>query len=115
MHSKKPKKKTDRELYRLLEAKISNKEYVFLDHAKKRLKDRKIIDIDVLDLLEGKKGRGRKRNKSKDKYEDNNQDWNYCIEGCDISNLKIRVIVSFEDEDMLVITVIALFRKGVLS
>jgi len=105
---KKPAKKTDGELYSLLEAKIECQEYVFLNHAKQRLKDRKIIDIDVLDILEGKKGRKRKRNKSKDKYEPGYEDWNYCIEGSNLDEIKIRIIVSFDDDNMLIITVIRL-------
>jgi hypothetical protein len=104
----KPSKKSDKELWNLIELKIQNVEYVFLTHAKKRQIDRNISDIDVLDLLENKKGRKRKRNKSKDTYINSHDDWNYCIEGVDIDNKKIRVIISFDRESMLVITVIRL-------
>lgn len=103
---KKPKKKTDGELYHLLETKIVDLEYIILEHAKHRLKDRSIIEIEVLDILEGKEGRKRKRNKIKDKYDDGRQDWNYCIEGYNLDDLKIRIIISFEDDYLLVITVI---------
>ena len=105
---KKSHKRTDAELYSLIETKIAHQAYVFLNHAKQRLRDRSIIDIDVLDILEGKKGRNRKRNKSKDKYEPGYDDWNYCIEGSNLDKTKIRVIVSFDDENMLIITVIRL-------
>lgn len=64
--------------------------------------------MDVLDILENKKNRNRKRNKRKDTYTSGYQDWNYCIEGNDLDELKIRVIISFDSELMLVITVIRL-------
>lgn len=104
----KPSKKTDKALWDLIELKIQKIEYIFLSHAKKRQVNRNITDIDVLDILENKKGRQRKRNKQKDTYTDGFEDWNYCIEGVDLNNKKIRVIVSFDSTFMLVITVIRL-------
>lgn len=61
----KPVKKTDRELFELLAEKISKKEYIFLTHAKKRLRDRNISDLEVLRILKGEKGYRRKRNKKR--------------------------------------------------
>jgi hypothetical protein len=105
---KKPVKKKDSQVYSLTEDKIAMGEYIFLNHAKQRLKDRSIIDIDVLDILEGKKDRNRRRNKSKDKYELGHKDWNYCIEGSNLDGIKIRIIISFDEDNVLVITVIRL-------
>lgn len=102
----KPSKKTDAELWDLIELKIHNVEYVFLNHAKQRQIDRAVTDVDVLNILENRKGCKRKRNKQKDVYIEGHEDWNYCIEGVDLDNKKIRVIVSFDTELMLVITVI---------
>ncbi len=102
----KPNKKTDSELWSLLIEKLSEGNYIFLKHAKKRLEDRGIIDIDVLDILENKNNRKRKRNKSKDTYTPGYMDWNYCIEGNDLNEKKIRVIVSFDAQFVLIITVI---------
>ena len=90
--------------YGLFEERISQGNYIFLAHAEKRLKDRFITDIDVLDILENKSNR--KRNKSKETYTAGHQDWNYCIEGYDLDGRKIRIIISFDNELMLVITVI---------
>ena len=104
----KPSKKTDKELWNLIELKIQKFEYIFLVHAKKRQIDRNITDIDVLDLLENKRDCKRKRNKQKDTYIDGYQDWNSCFEGVDLDNKKIRVIVSFDSKLMLVITIIRL-------
>jgi len=102
---KKPIKKTDKDLFDLLLRKIASREYAFLRHAKQRQKDRKITDLEVLDILEGTKGRDRHRNKAKDKYEKNKQDWNYCIEGENLDRDKIRVIISFENGLVPIITV----------
>jgi hypothetical protein len=100
-----PIKKSDKELYELLTTKILSGEYVFKKHSRQRQKDRNITDIDVLDLLEGKKGRRRHRNKLKDKYESGREDWNYCIEGVNIDDKPIRIIISFEYGLLPIITV----------
>jgi len=104
----KPLKKPDRELFELISASIKTGNYVFLKHAKKRLEEREILDIEVLDILEGKLGKKTKRNKSKDTHEDGRQDWNYCIEGEGIDSDNIRIIISFTDDLMPIITVIRL-------
>ena len=101
----KPKKKSDKELYELLTKKIGKGEYIFKKHARKRLSDRKILDIEVLDILEGLKGRKRHRNKVKDSYSEENEDWSYCIEGVNPDDKKIRVIISFEQGIIPIITV----------
>ncbi|MBS0359103.1 MAG: DUF4258 domain-containing protein [Proteobacteria bacterium] len=104
----KPIKKTDSELNQLLAKKIPAGEYVFLKHARERLIDRNISDLDVLDILEGKIGYKKNRNKIKDKYVDGKQDWNYCFEGCNIDGIEIRIIISFDGNLMPIITVIRL-------
>ena len=105
MENKKPNKKNDIDLLPLISKMISQGNYIFLTHAKKRLKDRNITDLEVLEILENNNW-NRKRNKSKDTYTPGYQDWNYCIEGNDIDGLKIRVIISFDSNLMLIITVI---------
>lgn len=105
----KPTKRTDKELWNLIAERISNGNYLFLKHAKERQKDRNITDIDVLDILENKDNRKRRRNKSKDTYIHGYQDWNYCIEGSGLDGgEEIRIIISFDSDLMLVITVIRL-------
>jgi len=106
MKLKKPDKKSDRELWNLMAEKIFRGDYVFVKHAIQRLTDRNINDIDVLDILENKEGRRRKRNKRKDTYMTGMQDWKYCIEGNDVDGHKIRIIITFDVELLLVITVI---------
>jgi len=104
----KPNKKNDKELWSSLAEAILRGNYIFKSHAKQRLKDRDILDIDVLDILENKENRTRKRNKRKDTYTSGYKDWNYCIEGASLDEDKIRIIVSFDEQLMLVITVIRL-------
>lgn len=106
----KPIKKTDKELYTLLERVIKKGNYVFLKHAKERQLQRHISDLDVLDILAGREGRDRKRNESKDQYKDGYQDWNYCIEGHNLDKEKIRIIISFMDDLVPIITVMNIAR-----
>jgi hypothetical protein len=101
----KPNKKTDQEIWQSLEQSIYHGNYIFSSHAKKRLKDRSVTDIEVLDILENKPNR-RRTVKSKDTYTYGHQDWSYCIEGYEIDGQKIRIIISFDSRLMLVITVI---------
>lgn len=62
-----PRKKADRELYKLISKSIEDGNYW---HAQQRLQERNINDLDVLKILEGEKTAGRERNENKDKYED---------------------------------------------
>jgi hypothetical protein len=70
-----------------------------------RVGERAILEITVLDILEGRSLSKRRRNKRKDKFEEGAYDWSYCIEGEDRNNKKIRIIVTFEDNLMPIITV----------
>jgi len=108
MVKERPSKKLDREVWSLISEKIVSGDYVFLNHAKKRLKDRNITDVEVLNILESKVGKKRKRNKAKDSFDMNHGNWKYCIEGQNNDEQKIRVIISFDSNYMLIITVIRL-------
>lgn len=101
----KPTKKSDKELYALLNEKIKAGEYVFKKHARQRQKDRSISDLQVLDILEGKPGHRRHRNKIKDSYEERKKGWKYCVEGMNPDKRKIRIIISFEEVLVPIITV----------
>ena len=106
MHSIKPYKKNDLALWKLISDKISSGHYLFLAHAKEKLGERNISEFETLAILENKNHRNRKRNKKKDAYNPSFADWTYCIEGNDIDENKIRIIISFDETNMLVITVI---------
>lgn len=94
----------------LVEAKISEGKYIFTHHAQMRVVERAVSDLDVINILSGKKGYSRTRNKSKDKFESSfaisTEDWKYCFEGCDIDGNKIRIILTFTEDWMPIITVI---------
>lgn len=83
----KPIKKSDKELWTLIEEKIQNNDYLFLKHAKKR--------------------------QEKDNYVEGFIDWTYCVEGLDLDNAhKIRIIISFDESNLLIVTVIRLDHLG---
>jgi hypothetical protein len=110
---KKPNKKNDKELFALIEQKITAGQYIFVPHAKQRLNERQIIELDVINILLGKSGYKRKRNKAKDRYDADDisnpaEDWKYCIEGKDIDDKNIRIIITFDGDLMPIITVIRL-------
>ncbi len=102
----KPIKKTDKDLFSLIESKIAQKKYIFLKHSQQRMIERNILDLDVINVLSGKKGYGRKRNKKKDIYAEFAEDWKYCIEGCDVDGEPLRIIITFNEDLMPIITVI---------
>ena len=101
----KPSKKSDNELFSLIEQKIEEKNYIFLHHVRQRMLERNITAIDILNLLQGHSKR--LRNKSKDSYEHDREDWKYCIEGKP-RDIKIRVVITFTQEMMPIITAINL-------
>ncbi|MCX7124933.1 MAG: DUF4258 domain-containing protein [Gammaproteobacteria bacterium] len=100
------KRKNNRELFQSLSVKIAEGDYFFTNHAKQRLKERELLEFEILDILIGKRGKKRRRNKGKENYTPGNQDWNYCIEGIDVSERKIRIIFSFSEENIAIITAI---------
>ena len=104
----KPTKKSDKELFSLIELKVAKNKYIFLPHARQRMLERNITAIDILYLLQGYSKRI--RNKKKDIYEHGKEDWKYCIEGMP-RDIKIRVIITFTSDMMPIITAINLEDK----
>ena len=49
--------------------------------------------------------------KSKDQYQDRYKAWNYAIRGKTIDKRDVRVIVSFDENNMLIITAIELEQR----
>lgn len=77
--------------------------YKFTNHALER-KEERIVEIpDILYVL-----RNGIQEKSKDKWDEKFQSWNYSIRGKTIDDEALRIIVSFDDYGMLIITVIRL-------
>jgi len=64
-----------------------------------------ILELDVFNILKGIESMKRKRNKKKDSFQQGMDDWNYCIEGVDPNNKRIRIILSFTGKQMPIVTV----------
>ena len=82
---------------------ISEGNYKFSNHAFERKAERLITVPDILFVLNH--GYHEKR---KDHWNEKNQTWNYSIRGKDFDGELIRIIVSFQENNMLIITVIRL-------
>ena len=105
-HIYKPVKKSTKELFQAIEKAIANKEYYFTDHGEMRsVTRRKVTDEEVIKILEGREKWHEKR---KDKYEHGQSDWNYHIRGKNIDNEKVRIVISFDEYEMPIITVVNL-------
>jgi hypothetical protein len=48
--------------------------------------------------------------KKKDEYKPEYQDWNYAIRGLTIDGRDLRIAIAFDEDEMLIITVIAITR-----
>jgi len=82
---------------------LNKGEYYISNHAKERLKSRRIARTELLHVL--KNGWNEK---SKDTYDERYEAWNYAIKGKTLEKRLLRIIVSFDPEGMLIITVIDL-------
>jgi len=78
--------------------------YVDTRHAKIRKEQRRILTRDVVSIL-----MSGFHEKKKDKFDPHYQEWNYAIRGkLESEDREIRVIISFDEEGMLIITAIEL-------
>ena len=75
-------------------------------HATDRQSERSITRAEIIYVL--KNGR---HEKSRDQYQDRYNAWNYAIRGKTIDKRDVRVIVSFDASNMLIITAIDLGAK----
>lgn len=74
-------------------------------HAIQRQHEREIGILDVLYVL--KTGR---EEKNKTKFDDDFQVWKYAVRGYTVENHDIRVIISFDETGMLIITVMHVIK-----
>lgn len=78
-------------------------EYIYVEHAKHRLNERSITDPEVrYVLLNGF------HEAKKDVFNEQFATWNYSIKGKTVDCRKLRIVVTFDVDDMLIITVIDL-------
>jgi hypothetical protein len=81
-------------------------QYRFTSHAFDRGKERFLSLPNVLEVLSNGY-----HEKAKDTWDKTFKAWNYAIRGNTINNVPCRIIVSFEDCGLLIITVIRLDEK----
>ncbi len=93
-------KKADTDLLGRIRGHVRKGTYILAKHAIQRQKERCINLPDVLRVLEN----GR-REREKDSFDIKWQTWKYAIRGKTINGVDLRVIVSFQEE-MVIITVI---------
>lgn len=73
--------------------------YIETFHAQQRQRQRKIILPDILYVLMN----GR-HEKARDKFDEAYHEWNYAVRGRTVDKDEIRVIVSFDKTQLLIIT-----------
>lgn len=83
--------------------KLEKGKYLYVGHAQIRLQQREVSRLEVKYIL--KNGRHEKR---KDEFKEEHNTWNYSIRGKTIDERDLRVAVSFDKDELLVITVIDL-------
>lgn len=77
--------------------------YRYVGHANERLQQRQVTRLEVKQAL--KHGHHEKR---KDEFKQEHGSWNYSIRGKTVDKRNLRIAVSFDKSNMLVITVIDL-------
>ncbi len=102
----KPEKKKTHELLIAIEEAIENKCYYFTPHALVRSEERK--NVSALQVLKILKSASKYHEPKKDSFQESFQDWNYSIRGKSVDAEDIRIILSFDGNGMLIITVINL-------
>ncbi|MCH9021382.1 MAG: DUF4258 domain-containing protein [Planctomycetes bacterium] len=101
MAKKRPAKITDVRS-QIIQA-VNSGEYLDVTHAQDRSRERNITRPEYEYVL-----KNCFHERSKDEYMENYKAWNYAVRGHTIDGRDIRVVVSFDDNGMLIITVIDL-------
>jgi hypothetical protein len=108
MKPKRPDKLPD--ILKNAQACIENGNYIPTFHAECRQFERDITLGDALYVIETGY-----RVPSRDEYREEHKAWNYVIEGDTLQDEKLRIVISFDEDLMLIITVINLVKKWVRS
>jgi hypothetical protein len=87
----------------LIREKLNKAQDRYVDHALQRIKEREVTFPEVRQVL-----RDGYHEKRKDEFKEEHQAWNYSIRGKTVDKRNLRIAVSFDEDDMLVITVIDL-------
>jgi hypothetical protein len=103
-HEKRPPK--DAEIAPKIKNCLINRRYKQSLHALERIDKRKISFQDVLFVLET----GR-REEAKDSYDEAFQNWKYAIRGKTLEDVDIRAIITINEDNIVIITVVNLTIK----
>lgn len=91
------------DLMKLIRQCVENGHYLDTRHATDRQAERQMTRPEVLQVL-----RNGYHEKRKDRYEERYQAWNYSVRGKTIDRRELRIIVSFDEDNLLIITAIDL-------
>ena len=91
---------------RLVRQRAHTGDFVILPHAKVRQVERNISVVDIVFVL--KNG---DRDPERDEFKEDFQSWNYAIKGRTLDNRTLRIAVAFDENEMLIITVIPLGKR----
>jgi hypothetical protein len=101
---KKPVKKTTSEVFASIDRGLNSGDYLISLHGRKRGQERK---VNALHIVQALRSPNRRHEPKKDIYVEGMFDWNYSILSNDIEQRKLRIILTFS-EQMLIVTVIVL-------
>lgn len=101
-----PQKLATEELFKEIKKSLRSAKYFFTEHAEKRSKNRK--NVNQLQVIKILKSEAKFHEKKKDKIDEIHNEWNYSIRGRTIDSEEVRIILSFDEDNMLIITVINL-------
>lgn len=102
----KPQKKSSEELFLTIQNAIESNKYYFTGHA--MIRSRQRLNVDRFIVIKILKGKAKYHEPKKDFFSSEFNSWNYSIRGKTIDNDNVRIIVSFDQDDLLIITVINL-------
>ena len=87
----------------LIRHRTESGEFIILPHAVKRRFERNVSVTDILFVL--KNG---EREINRDEFKTEFQSWNYAIRGKTLDERQLRIAVAFDENEMLIVTVIPL-------
>ena len=79
--------------------------YRYLEHAEKRIQQRKVSRLEVKQVL-----RSGHHEKSKDVFREEYGNWCYSVKGRTVDKRVLRIAVTFDEKEMLIVTVIVLSK-----
>ena len=82
---------------------LENGDYLDTFHSNLRQRERMISRMEIIQIL-----RSGWHEKAKDRYDKHHQAWNYAVRGKTIDDRELRIIISFEGVQLLIVTAIEL-------